>query len=99
MFLLNKNGITVALWELQALKKRMKRNDCYIEHFECHPRDNLVQKIKEVRFPKKIVLDDEKKNFFSIGSMYNLIRAVFFQNLNVYLRKTCTIVLFKVLPI
>ena len=31
--------------------------------------------------------------------IYNLIRAVFFQNLNVYLRKTCTIVLFKVLPI
>ena len=31
--------------------------------------------------------------------IYNLIRAVFFQNLNVYLRKKCTIVLFKVLPI
>ena len=31
--------------------------------------------------------------------IYNLIRAVFFQNLNVYLRKACTIVLFKVLPI
>ena len=31
--------------------------------------------------------------------IYNLIRAVFFQNLNVYLRKTCTIVLFKVLSI
>ena len=31
--------------------------------------------------------------------IYNLIRAVFFQNLNVYLRKTRTIVLFKVLPI
>ena len=31
--------------------------------------------------------------------IYNLIRVAFFQNLNVYLRKTCTIVLFKVLPI
>ena len=31
--------------------------------------------------------------------IYNLIRAVFVQNLNVYLRKTCTGVLFKVLPI
>ena len=31
--------------------------------------------------------------------IYNLIRAVFSQNLNVYWRKTCTIVLFKVLPI
>ena len=30
--------------------------------------------------------------------IYNLIRAVFHQNLNVYLRKTCIIVLFKVLP-
>ena len=27
--------------------------------------------------------------------IYNLIRAVFFQNLNVYLRKTCTLVVFK----
>ena len=31
--------------------------------------------------------------------IYNLIRAFFFQNLNIYLRKTCSIVLFKVLPI
>ena len=31
--------------------------------------------------------------------IYNLIRAVFWQNLNAYLRKTCKIVLFKVLPI
>ena len=31
--------------------------------------------------------------------IYNLIRAFFFRNLNVYLRKTCTIVLFKVFPI
>ena len=35
----------------------------------------------------------------SIYWIYNLIRAFFFRNLNVYLRKTCTIVLFKVLPI
>ena len=39
---------------------------------------------------------DRKKNLYSI---YDLIRAVFFQNLNVYLRKTCKIVLLKVLPI
>ena len=31
--------------------------------------------------------------------IYDLIRAFFFQNLNVYFRKTCTIVLFKVFPI
>ena len=31
--------------------------------------------------------------------IYNLIHAFFFQNLNVYLRKTCKIVLFKALPI
>ena len=31
--------------------------------------------------------------------IYNLISAVFFLNLNIYLRKTCTVVLFKVLPI
>ena len=30
---------------------------------------------------------------------YNLIRAVFVQKLNIYLRKTCTIVLFKVFSI
>ena len=30
--------------------------------------------------------------------IYNLIRA-FLKKLNVYLRKTCTMVLFKVLPI
>ena len=29
--------------------------------------------------------------------IYNLISAVFFQNLDVYLRKTCTIALFKIL--
>ena len=35
---------------------------------------------------------------FCIGSIILFVRF-FFQNLNVYLRKTCTIVLFKVVPI
>ena len=38
-------------------------------------------------------------DFYRKYWIYNLIRVVLFQNLNVYLRKTCTIVLFKLLPI
>ena len=57
MFLSIREGLTVALREMQLLKESMKRNYCYIEHFEGHPRDKMVQKIKEVRSPKKIVLD------------------------------------------
>ena len=40
---------------MQFLKERMKSNDCNIEHFEYHLRDKMVQKIKELRSPKKIV--------------------------------------------
>ena len=52
-----RESLTMALWEMQLLKESMKRNDCYIEHFECHRRDKMVQKIKEVR-SKKVVLDE-----------------------------------------
>ena len=58
MFLPIRDGITEALWEMQFLKERMKRNDCYIEHFEYYLRDKMVQKIKEVKSPKKVVLDE-----------------------------------------
>ena len=58
MFFPIRDGITEALWELQALKKRMKSNYCYMEHFEYHLGDKMVQKIKEVRSPKKVVLDE-----------------------------------------
>ena len=57
-FLPIREGLTVALWEMQLLKESMKRNDCYIEHFKCHLRDKMAQKIKEVRSPKKVVLDE-----------------------------------------
>ena len=40
-----------------------------------------------------------KMNVHGYYWIYNLIRAFFFQNLNVYLRETCIIVLFKVLSI
>ena len=58
MFLPIRDGITEALREMQLLKERMKRNDCYIEHFKYHLRDKMVQKIKEVRSHKKVVLDE-----------------------------------------
>ena len=58
MFLPTREGLTVALREMHLLKESIKRNDCYIEHFECHLRDKMVQKIKEVRSPKKVVLDE-----------------------------------------
>ena len=58
MFLPIREGLTVALREIQLLKESMNRNDCYIEHFEYHLRDKMVQKIKEVRSPKKLVLDE-----------------------------------------
>ena len=35
------------MWQLQVLKKWMKNNDCYIEHFDCHLRDKMVQKEAE----------------------------------------------------
>ena len=35
MFLPIREGLMVALREMQLLKESMKRNDCYIEHFEC----------------------------------------------------------------
>ena len=57
MFLPIREGLTVALREMQLLKESMKHNDCYIERLECHLRDKMVQKIKEVRSPKKVVLD------------------------------------------
>ena len=57
MFRSIRDGITEALREMQLLQERMKRNDCYIEHFEYHLRDKMVQKIKEVRSSKKVVLD------------------------------------------
>ena len=43
MFLPIREGLAVALQEMQLLKESMKRNDCYIEHFECHLRDKMVQ--------------------------------------------------------
>ena len=58
MFLPIRQGLTVALQEMQLLKESMKRNDCYIEHFECHLRDKMVQKIKEVSSAKKVLLDE-----------------------------------------
>ena len=58
MFLPIREGFTVALQEMQLLKNSMKGNDCYIEHFECHLRHKMVQKIKEVRSSKKVVLDE-----------------------------------------
>ena len=36
----------------------MKRHDRYIEHFEYHLRDKLVQRIKEARSPTKVVLEE-----------------------------------------
>ena len=54
IFLPIREGLTVALRKMQFLKGRMKSNDCYIEHFEYHLRDKMVQEIKEVRSPKKI---------------------------------------------
>ena len=63
MFLPIRDGITEALREMQLLKERMKRNDCYIEHFEYHLRNKMVQKIKEVRSPKKVVLDECTQTF------------------------------------
>ena len=53
------DGITKALREMQLLKEKMKRNDCY---FEYHLRDKMVQKIKKVRSPKKVVLDESTQN-------------------------------------
>ena len=50
-------GLLSVLRKMQLLKESMKRNDCYIEHFVCHLKDKMVQKIKEVRSPKKVVLD------------------------------------------
>ena len=55
MFLSIRDGITEALREMQLLKERMKRNDCYIEHFEYHLRDKIVQKMKEVRSPPSLM--------------------------------------------
>ena len=43
-------------------------------------------------------LASRQKVWIRIGSITSFVRF-FFQNWNVYLRKTCTIVLFKVLPI
>ena len=57
MFLPIREGLSVALRKMQFLKERMKSNDCYIEHFEYHLRDKMIQKIKEVRSPKKVVQD------------------------------------------
>ena len=62
MFLPIRDGIIEALWELQLLKKSMKRNDCYIQHFEYHFKHKIVQKIKEVRSPKNVVLDEETED-------------------------------------
>ena len=58
LFLPIREGITVALRETQIVKEIMKSNDYYIDHFEYHLRDKMVQKIKEVRSPKKVVLDE-----------------------------------------
>ena len=57
MFLPIREGLTMALLEMQLLKERMKSNDCYIEHFKYYLRDKKVQKIKEVRLAKKGVWD------------------------------------------
>ena len=60
------------------------------------PKNTCVK--KNVRINNRIHWDI---GFFFVYCywIYNLMCAVFFQNLNVYLRKTYTIVLFKVLPI
>ena len=58
MFFPIRDSITEALWELKALKSAWRVTICYIEHFEYHLRDKMVQKIKKVRSPKKIVLDE-----------------------------------------
>ena len=39
----------------------MKDNDCYIEHVECHLKDKILQKMKEVETPKKLVLDESNQ--------------------------------------
>ena len=54
MFLPIREGLTGALREMQVLKERMKRHDRYIEHFEYHLRDKLVQRIKEARPATKV---------------------------------------------
>ena len=43
MFLPIRNGITEALQELENLNETMKDNDCYIEHFEYHLRDKMLE--------------------------------------------------------
>ena len=46
MFLPIKEGLTVALREMQLPNESIKRNDCYIEHFECHLRDTWYRKLR-----------------------------------------------------
>ena len=43
---------------MQVLKERIKRHDRYIQHFEYHLRDKLVQRIKEARSPTEVVLEE-----------------------------------------
>ena len=70
MFLPIRDGITETLWELQLPKKSMKRNDCYIKHFEYHLRDKIVEKMKEVRSPKKDVLDESTQTPPELASRF-----------------------------
>ena len=49
-----KEGLKVTLREMLLPKESMRRNDYYIEHLESHIRDEMEQKIKEVRSPKKV---------------------------------------------
>ena len=58
MFLPIRNRITEGLRELERLNETMKGNDCYMQHFEHHLRDKMLNKIKEMEIPKKIVLDE-----------------------------------------
>ena len=49
MFLFIKKRLTVALRNMQLLKESMKRNACYIEHFQCHLRNKKKSKSRRRR--------------------------------------------------
>ena len=53
MFLPIREGLTVTLRKMQFLKESIKSNYCYIEHFEYHLSDKMVQKIMEVRSSRR----------------------------------------------